>query len=1122
MTNQLTALYLSLKRVIDPLRSRLSSLEGMEFLFHRYGWRITLDDLVFAKINDLLQIQAPIEQFLELAERLESALEADPETSLGIEDGADIARSATRLVRALADFKLSALADLPAPLADQEFWRSIGDHLLDDLLEEYLRLYHPVAYGGLHFWGIIRYEPTEPNGPFRKPYDRIRIEWEQLLETVKNPLDALTRAYRWNDRAHPFEHRRLLEAAARTLRAFGVPAALMVPDQRRHVAEPPERRDRILRNSDALRTRWCYGYSTSDRILYEIGCDVFPAASTDQPAVSGLVFMPILRGGTGRTLSLGEHLRLRWNVDAAIGDLISIACFPNHIGFIGGEAALDTVVEITSAGTTPRYLLGNARTSRIELRGFVLQASLHGSADDPEFAARFTAAGTEGQPGCKIVLSLGEADGFLQSTLPQRTIELSCSPEIAWSSKTGLTFGGRPTIAFDLPLQTRVGPFTVTQVTVAVTNRPPRAGATSFACEVGADIRGSLGPVDVVVQNLGCACMVTAYGREALLALPQDSDGPALGNLGVDLRFKPPTGLGLAITTAGVTGGGFLGFDPQRAEYSGILQLELAETIAIKALGLLTTKLPDGSKGFSLVILLTAEGFAPIPVGLGFTLTGIGGLVALHRTVRTDVLRDGLKTGTLNSILFPSDPLRNAPQIFSDLRRVFPPTAGRHVVGPMVQLRWGTPTLLTLDLALLVELPSPVRVVVLGRLQVLLPSQAHPLVQIRMDALGVLDVSAETVSLDATLYDSKILQFPLTGDMALRAGWGRQPQFVLAIGGFHPRFAPPPGLPALQRLALQLADGDSLQLRCQAYLAVTSNTVQFGARVDLHAAGGGFSFDGMLGFDAILQLAPLAFEVDVGAALALRYHGRLLMGISFKGRLAGPTPWQVAGKAKIKLLFFSVSVSFSRTFGSRTAPPLPAAVDVVGLIAAALADRLNWSSAVPRNSSPVVTFRETAPPANGLRVHPWAELTLRERIAPLNRPLTKLGTAPLVGGPTMVTVSLTDRAGAQPWRTTPVHEPFALAQYEDLREDEQLAQPAFVPLQGGLTVAADDLAVDDDAGLATPIAYETLLIDPTRPPERPKPGYVLSAAVLARVAPFGAAGQAPARRRRRGKTAVLA
>ncbi|MDR4481623.1 MAG: DUF6603 domain-containing protein, partial [Nitrospira sp.] len=625
MTNQLTTLYLSLRRIVAPLRMRLSSLEGLEFLFHRYGWRITLEDLVYAQITDQIEIKAPIEQFLELAERLASQLEADPEASIGIEDGAALARSATKLVRGLADFKLSALANLPAPLDSQDFWGSIGDHLLDDLLEEYLRLYHPVAYAGLQFWGIIRYEPTQPNGPFRRPYHRIRIEWGLLLAAVKNPLEALTRGYRWNDPVHPFEHRRLLEATARALRALGVPAALMVPDQLHHLAEPPDRHGRILRNSDALRTRWCYGYSTSDRTVYEIGCDVFPAASTDRPEMSGLVFTPVLRGGTGRTLSLGEHLRLRWNVAASISDLLNIACFPNRIGFIGGEPALDTVVELKSAQTTPWYLLGNARTSRLELHGFALRVSLQGSADDPEFAARFTAEGTEGQPGCKIVLSLGEADGFLQSSLPQRTIELSCSPEVVWSSRTGLTFGGRPNIAFDLPLQTRVGPFTVTQVTIAVTEGSPRSGVASFACEIGADIRGSIGPVTVIVQNLGCACAVTAYDREHLRSLSQESNGPALGNLDVNLGFKPPTGLGLAIATAGVTGGGFLGFDPQRAEYSGMLQLELADTLAIKALGLLTTRLPDGSKGYSLVILLTAEGFAPIPVGLGFTLTGIGG-----------------------------------------------------------------------------------------------------------------------------------------------------------------------------------------------------------------------------------------------------------------------------------------------------------------------------------------------------------------------------------------------------------------------------------------------------------------------------------------------------------------
>ena len=84
-----------------------------------------------------------------------------------------------------------------------------------------------------------------------------------------------------------------------------------------------------------------------------------------------------------------------------------------------------------------------------------------------------------------------------------------------------------------------------------------------------------------------------------------------------------------------------------------------------------------------------------------------------------------------------------------------------------------------------------------------------------------------------------------------------------------------------------------------------------------------------------------------------------------------------------------------------------------------------------------------------------------------------------------------------------------------------MARPSFEPLTAGLTFALDEVATDDAAGLSAPIVYETLLIDPTRPPERPKPGYVLSAAVLTRLAPFGAAGQA-AIRRSAGTTTIVA
>ncbi len=962
------------------------------------------------------------------------------------------------------------------------FARAFPERLLHRLVAEYLEVRFPQIALLLLGTGVIEVvdEPGLPDGSLQGPYVHKTLHLNRLLKLFTDPAGLLRDVYGWGTPS--FNGLTLFTMLQRLLNdKFGIPAEILRP------AGEPALLEAFGFNAEVHPAFSPPGLDVSLRAPTSI-----ERSDTITEGAWQVTFDTVARISSDLTASIRPPMDLDFQLPA--GTAMDVT--------VGAQFARKT-------GSEPFVLIGSAEGSRLTLEGLQssVKLNLHVDSAAPARAVVDPAIAFSVERG-QVVIDVSKADGFLAQVLPKNGLTVPFALAGAWSFRHGLSLQGGVGFEATLPLHvTLLNAISIQLLRLAVRASSGEGQGIDILAATSAAVK--LGPVTSTIDQVGFA---------ATLRFPPN--GGNVGPLDLSLDFKPPTGLGLAIATPGVTGGGFLGFDPQRAEYSGMLQVELAETVAIKALGLLTTRLPDGSRGYSLVILLTAEGFTPIPIGLGFTLTGIGGLVALHRTVRTDVLRDGLKTGTLNSVLFPPDPLRNAPQIFSDLRRVFPPAAGRHVVGPMVQLRWGTPTLLTLDLALLVELPSPIRVIVLGRLQVLLPNQTHPLIQIRMDALGVLDVSAETVSLDATLYDSKILQFTLTGDMALRAGWGRQPQFVLALGGFHPRFAPPPGLPALKRLALQLADGDSLQLRCQTYLAVTSNTVQFGARVDLHAAGGGFSFDGMLGFDALIQLTPLAFEVELGAALALRYHGRLLMGISFKGRLAGPTPWHVEGKASISLLFFSVSVRFARTFGSKTAPPLPAAVDVVGAIAAALADRRNWSGTVPRSQSPVVTLRETSPPPNDLRVHPWAELTVRERIAPLNRQITKLGTAPILGGPTTVRVTVTDRAGTSPWRTTPVQEPFALAQFEELREDEQLAQPAFAPLDGGLTVAAEELAVEDEAGLTAPIAYETLLLDPTRPPERPRPGYVLSAAVLARVAPFGAAGQAPARKRRRGNRVV--
>ena len=86
--------------------------------------------------------------------------------------------------------------------------------------------------------------------------------------------------------------------------------------------------------------------------------------------------------------------------------------------------------------------------------------------------------------------------------------------------------------------------------------------------------------------------------------------------------------------------------------------------------------MPDGSQGFSLLIIITAEFGPGIQLGFGFTLIGVGGLLGLNRTMRLEPLVEGVRTGAINSIMFPRDVVANAPRIISDLRTFFPPQRG--------------------------------------------------------------------------------------------------------------------------------------------------------------------------------------------------------------------------------------------------------------------------------------------------------------------------------------------------------------------------------------------------------------------------------------------------------------
>ena len=257
---------------------------------------------------------------------------------------------------------------------------------------------------------------------------------------------------------------------------------------------------------------------------------------------------------------------------------------------------------------------------------------------------------------------------------------------------------------------------------------------------------------------------------------------------------------------------------------------------------------------------------------MGFTLLGIGGMVGVHRTFDENVLRAGLKNDTLASLLFPRNPVANAPAMIRAVSAAFPGRSGSYLIGLLVRIGWFTPTLITADLAVILEFGARKRLLLLGRVHAALPSADQPLLRLTLDAIGVFDFDAGTAALDAVLVDSRLLErFVLTGGGALRSRWSRPRSFALAVGGMNPGFTLPADFPLLERLTLSLATGDNPRVTCQAYFALTSNSVQFGAQAHVYAAAFGFSVSGDAGFDVLLT-SPRSTSLPISAPVQLK-HG---------------------------------------------------------------------------------------------------------------------------------------------------------------------------------------------------------------------------------------------------------
>ncbi len=817
-----------------------------------------------------------------------------------------------------------------------------------------------------------------------------------------------------------------------------------------------------------------------------------PVADGELELAVTLALVPREHGGPGLWISLGVggeadlHLGSGWHL-VAEGDLAdAIDVFvpgstSQESGFLRVGAAAGGSIELrlerrdegTPAGAPAEpWRLGEI----LEVKAAQLALRLRDREPMLEAALRLRDAA--------LVVPRPEK-GFFRNLIPAGGLRVDFDLGVVADSSPDLRLEGGSGLEATIPVRTSTPRLQGVHVYLALrTRREGQAEGPDATFEASAGFATKLGSFTATLDRFGVILPEAPHG---LAAMPW---------------LKLPNAIGVGIDGDVVKGGGFILFDPDEGRYAGVLALTIGRW-SVTAFGLLT----DLDVGYSLLIVLSVE-FDPFFKGpFGIELVGLGGLLGHNHGANVPALQAAMRTGAVRTILFPADPVVSAPRVLTTLATVFPVSPGSSLLGLGFKLTWSG-GLVSLVAAVIDESGPTPRVVVLASVEVVAPTRELPLLRLRMDAVGIIDSRRPSVEADGSMVESFIGPFAVTGDATFRFRGGDDGLFLLAAGGFHPSYTPPANanLPPQRRLMLSFPS-DNPRLRLELYVALTSNSIQLGARLEISARKGGFSAEALLAFDALVERRPFHLTVDIEGRAAIRYEGSTLASVGLDLHVDGPSPWHVKGRAKLSLLFFSVTIPVEYTSGGDSSEEELPTGDAAGALTAALSDPASWETTAPTGAAALVALR-TALPAGELAAHPAGRLGVRQGALPLGVEVTHLGRARVT--PDRFDVDTVTVNGGTGLELTDVRAPFAAGEFVDLSHDERLSRPAFERFVAGFSAGGDGTVAGP--AVAADLTYEEIVIGPDGPVEERPPRRPGLAGVLVHAAALGAAGSSPLRR----------
>lgn len=393
---------------------------------------------------------------------------------------------------------------------------------------------------------------------------------------------------------------------------------------------------------------------------------------------------------------------------------------------------------------------------------------------------------------------------------------------------------------------------------------------------------------------------LTTFKAEELKKLKFDMEG-----LAVDFQNK-----GLMISGA---------LRKVNSSYSGALRIKY-KTFELSAVGAYE-KLPDGSHSLFIWLLVRY----PLGGPPAFFITGLAAGFGLNRRLKVpsigEVKNFPLVAMARGNMSAAGKPAPGAGAILDLLSPYLTPESGSYFIALGVEFT--TFELLRTFALGIVTFGTDLEIHLLGVTTLSIPPGAgRPMVYAELflkasilPGKGVLSVEGQ-LSGESYLFDQNS---KLTGGFAMYMWFGENPHagdFVVTIGGYHPRFQVPAHYPTVDRVGIRWMILPQLTLEGGAYFALTPVGIMAGGNLSILYQWGNLNAWFIANADFLIQWAPLHYDIFVQVSIGVSYTFRIFgfrktlrVELGAALHLYGP---EFAGEVSISWFIISFTIKFGQ------------------------------------------------------------------------------------------------------------------------------------------------------------------------------------------------------------------